>query len=93
MNRRAKINRKNVATHLMKYQLGLVKKDLNDAFTDNWEDWNITQEQYDEFKSYSIKTLKKIFKFNTNKAKATFDWFYDHFGLQIKKEQDDEQIN
>lgn len=88
MNRRAKINRKNIATHLMKYQLSLIGKELDDAFEEDWEDWTITQEQHDEFKSYSIKTLKKIFKFNTNKAKKTFDWFYNHFGLKIRQDND-----
>lgn len=92
MNRRAKINRKNVANHLMKYQLSLIDKSLDDAFTDDWEQWTITQEQYDEFRRYAIGTLKKVFKFNTNKAKATFDWFYNHFGLTIK-EIDNEQTN
>ena len=73
MNKRAKINRKNIATHLMKYQLSLVGKELDDAFEEDWEDWTITQEQYDEFKRYSINILKKVFKFNTYKAnKSTY---------------------
>ena len=88
MNRRAKINRKNIATHLMKYQLSLVGKELDDAFEEDWEDWTITQEQYDEFKRYSINILKKVFKFNTNKANKTFDWFYNHFGLKIRQDND-----
>lgn len=83
MNRRAKINRKNVAKHLMTYQLDLVGKDLDDTLSDDWEQWTLTVEQYEKFRQYSIKTLKKVFKFNTNKAKDTFRWFYRHFGLSI----------
>lgn len=85
MNRRKKINRKNVAKHLMRYQLELVGKQINDTIDSNWEDWTITEKQYDTFKIYSIKTLKKVFKFNTTKAKNTFDWFYRHFGLKVEE--------
>ena len=85
MNRRAKINRKNVAKHLMRYQLDLVGKDLDDTLEEEWDQWTLTVEQYEKFKAYSIKTLKKVFKFNTNKAKNTFEWFYKHFGLTINK--------
>jgi hypothetical protein len=85
MNARAKINRKNVAKHLMRYQLDLVGKDLNDTLEEEWDQWTLTVEQYEKFKAYSIKTLKKVFKFNTNKAKSTFEWFYKHFGLTINK--------
>ena len=67
----------------MRYQLNLVAKDLDNALDDNWAQWTLTVEQYEEFRRYSIKTLKKVFKFNTNKAKDTFRWFYRHFGLSI----------
>tara|TARA_B110000483_G_scaffold159847_1_gene189628 strand:+ start:753 stop:1043 length:291 start_codon:yes stop_codon:yes gene_type:complete len=83
MQKRAKINRKNIAKHLMRYQLNLVAKDLDNALDDNWAQWTLTEEQYEQFRQYSIKTLKKVFKFNTNKAKDTFMWFYRHFGLSI----------
>jgi hypothetical protein len=85
MNRRRKVNRKNVAKHLMRYQLDLVGKQINDTIDNEWEDWTITKKQYDRFRLYSIKTLKKVFKFNTNKAKDTFDWFYRHFGLKLEE--------
>ena len=68
----------------MKYQLDLVGKDLDDAFESDWEQWTLTVEQYEKFRQYSIRTLKKVFKFNTNKAKDTFMWFYRHFGLSIE---------
>jgi|TARA_B110000503_G_C6947740_1_gene329712 hypothetical protein len=83
MQKRSKINRKNIAKHLMRYQLNLVAKDLDNALDDNWAQWTLTVEQYEQFRQYSIKTLKKVFKFNTTKAKDTFSWFYRHFGLII----------
>jgi hypothetical protein len=46
----------------------------------------MTPEQYTDFEKYAIRTLKKVFKFNTNKAKETFNWFYNQFGLRIKSE-------
>tara|TARA_R110002153_G_scaffold64185_1_gene171835 strand:+ start:2153 stop:2416 length:264 start_codon:yes stop_codon:yes gene_type:complete len=82
MNRR-RINRKNVAKHLMKYQLDLVGRNFNDTNDNNWENWTITEKEYNKFKIYSIRTLKKVFKFNASKAIITFDWFYNHFGLKI----------
>jgi phenylalanine-4-hydroxylase len=44
----------------------------------------MTTEQFTEFKKYSIKLIKKVFKCNTTKALRTFDWFNLEFGLRIK---------
>ena len=52
---------------------------------DNWfHEWTMTTAQYEEFEKYAIPLLKKIFKFNTNKAKATFGFFILQYGLRIK---------
>jgi len=51
---------------------------------DWFHEWTMTTEQYEKFRAYAIPLLKKTFKFNTNKAKETFDWFNLQFGLRIK---------
>jgi hypothetical protein len=80
-----KINRLNVAEHLLEYQFNLIGKTKMDAIIDEtWiVGWSLTPEQYAQFKAYSIPLLKKVFKCNTNKAKDTFEWFMMQFGLMI----------
>lgn len=80
-----KINRLNVAEHLLEYQFNLIGKTKMDAIMDEtWiVGWSLTPEQYAQFKAYAIPVLKKVFKYNTNKAKETFEWFMMQFGLMI----------
>jgi hypothetical protein len=80
-----KINRLNVAEHLLEYQFNLIGKTKMDAIMDEtWiVGWSLTPEQYQQFRAYAIPVLKKVFKYNTNKAKETFEWFMMQFGLQI----------
>lgn len=82
----AKINRENIADHLIDYQLGMVGKSIQEAhMTKEWySKWTMTQEQHDEFKAYAIPLLKKVFKCNKAKAESTFAWFDLQFGLRIK---------
>ena len=83
---RVPVNRGNIMRHLIEYQLDMVGKRLVDTLDDDkwYFNWTMTGEQYAEFKQYAIRTMKKVFKFNTNKAKDSFDWFYKQFGLRIK---------
>lgn len=81
----AKVNRENIAEHLVDYQLEMVGKSMQEAhMTKEWySKWTMTQEQHDQFKAYAIPLLKKIFKFNKSKAESTFSWFDLQFGLKI----------
>jgi hypothetical protein len=81
-----KINRENISRHLIEYQLAMVGKSMMDTLDDDKWYFNITMttEQFTEFKKYSIKLIKKIFKCNTSRALKTFDWFNLAFGLRIK---------
>jgi hypothetical protein len=81
-----KITRENITRHLIEYQLAMVGKSMMDTLDDDKWYFNITMttEQFTEFKKYSIKLIKKIFKCNTTKALRTFDWFNLAFGLRIK---------
>ena len=87
MKQRAKINRANITRHLIEYQLDIVGKRLVDTLDDDkwYFNWTITREEHAMFKRYAIRTLKKVFKFNTTKANETFNWFYEQFGLIIKE--------
>lgn len=80
------VNRDNAGMHLFDYMLELMNKTRVDVVSnDKWRrEWSLTRNQYDIFRDYSIKTLKKTFKFRKAKAEATFEWFYKEFGLKIK---------
>lgn len=86
-----KITRENIADHLLEYQLNLIGKTIEDGQKNpNWiREWTISQEKYDKFKKYAIPLLKKVFKYNTSKAKYTFDWFDLGYGLKIKEDGKD----
>lgn len=81
-----KINRTTISKHLVEYQLKIVGKTLEDTLSDDkwYFNWTLTPKEHEEFKSYAIPLLKKIFKFNKSKAEQTFDWFNLQFGLRIK---------
>jgi hypothetical protein len=86
-----RINRDNVAEHLVEYQLALINKTVEEANeTPEWFSvWSMTEEQHEGFKAYALPLLKKVFKFNTNKAKSTFAWFDLCYGLRIQKKEND----
>jgi hypothetical protein len=81
-----KVNRSNVMRHLIEYQLDMVGKRLVDTLDDDkwYFNWTMTSAQRIEFNKYAIQTMKKVFKFNTNKAKDSLAWFHQQFGLRIK---------
>lgn len=93
MKKRAEINRANITRHLIEYQLDIVGKRLIDTLDDDkwYFNWTITREEHAMFKRYAIRTLKKVFKFNTTKANETFKWFYEQFGLRIKEKPIDHE--
>lgn len=86
MKKKAEINRSNIMRHLIEYQLDIVGKRLVDTLDDDkwYFNWTMTSEQRIEFNKYAIKTMKKVFKFNTSKAKENTNWFNNQFGLRIK---------
>jgi len=86
VKKQSDINRGNIIRHLIEYQLDMVGKRLVDTLNDDkwYFNWTMTNEQRSEFNKYAIKTMKKVFKFNTNKAKENLSWFNDQFGLRIK---------
>jgi hypothetical protein len=82
----AKINRENVADHLVDYQLDMIGKSMQEAYmTKEWySKWTMTSEQHETFKAYAIPLIKKVFKCNKARAESTFQWFDLQFGLRIK---------
>jgi hypothetical protein len=84
-----KIDRTNIAEHLIEYQLNMVGKTFADALKDNmwFFNWTLTDEQHAEFETYALALIKKVFKCNRAKAKQTFAWFDLEFGLRISTEK------
>lgn len=82
-----KINRTNIARHLLEYQLNMIgKTTVHTKHSNNWfKEWTITEIEYNFFKNYAIPLLRKTFKINTTKANETFEWFNMQFGLKLKK--------
>lgn len=80
-----KVNRSNIATHLIEYQLAMIGKTMADALKDDmwFFNWTITQEQHDVYKAYAIPLIKKTFKCNKSKAEYNFSWLDLEFGLRI----------
>ena len=79
------INRTNITEHLIEHQLNIIGTTISEIRDD--ELWYVnntfTNEQFEEFRRYSIPLLKKVFKFNKSKAESTFEWFNLQFGLKI----------
>lgn len=80
----SKIDRTNIADHLLKYQFNLINKTLSEAeLNEDWiDEWSISQEKFEEFKKYAVPLIKKVFKCNKTRALSTFDWFNMSFGLK-----------
>jgi hypothetical protein len=80
------INRTNINDHLIEYQLNMVGKTIEDAKKDEmwFNNFTMTSQQHELFKSYAIPLLRKVFKFNKGKAEQTFQWFDLGYGLRIK---------
>ena len=78
-----KINRSNVSEHLFEFQLNLIGKTIADiAKEDDWKhSWKLTENEKKIFKSYAFAILKKVYRFNTIKAKETYSFFENEFGL------------
>jgi len=81
-----KITRDNITKHLIEYQLQMVGKSLLDTLDDDMWYFNITmtQAEYEEFRKYAVKLIRKTFRCNRLKGEKTFDWFNLQFGLRIK---------
>jgi hypothetical protein len=84
-------NRNNMIDYLIDYQLKLVGLSIDDVLImdsedDSWRKNKITYSQYIEFRKHAIPIMQKVYKFNRKKAESNFEWFFNEFGLTIKKE-------
>lgn len=78
-----KIDRTNIATHLLEYQFSLINKTIQQAEQDEaWiVKWTLTPQQQEELTTYAIPLIKKVFKCNKSRAQTTLNWFRKDFGL------------
>jgi hypothetical protein len=81
-----KINKHNLATHLIEYQLHLIGKTLKDAENDElwFYNFTMTETQFNLFRRYALLLIQKVYKYNKAKTERTFDWFNLGYGLRIK---------
>ena len=81
-----KITRENITRHLIEYQLAMVGKSMMDTLDDDKWYFNITmtREQFEEFKLYAVKLIRKTFKCNKLNGEKRFDSFNLALGLRIK---------
>lgn len=84
-----KVNRENIAEHLIEYQLNMVGKTIEEARkNDNWyHEWTFTEKQFEVFKGYAIPLMRKVLKLNKAAAEKNFAWFDLTYGLRIKKQE------
>lgn len=82
-----KVNRENIAHHLLEYQLSLIGKTFKEAKENKqWlTEWSITPELQTKLFKYAIPLIKKVFKCNTSKATHTFNWFDFGWGLRVEE--------
>jgi len=82
-----KINRENLANHLIVYQLSLIGKTVKEASKDReWSyKWTIPEDKYKEYRKYSLATIQKVLKCTPKKARGIFGALYFCFGLNIEK--------
>lgn len=81
-----RITRENIGVHLMDYQLEMVGKTRLEMIDDDkWRfNFTMTRTQSEEFHSYAIPLLMKVFHCTKPKAEENFQWFKSMFGLRIK---------
>lgn len=82
------INRINVSEHLMEFQFNILGKTMADTiYETSWkQEWKLSESQKKLFKSYATGVLKKVFRFNTSKARETYKFFDENFGLSVIRE-------
>ena len=79
------ITRINVSEHLLEFQFNILGKTMSDTIEETWwkTEWRLSVKQKKLFRSYAMGVLKKVFRFNTSKAKETYDFFDSNFGLPL----------
>ena len=84
--RRPKLTEQTIAMHLINEQLAYVGKTWDEVKDDpEWFSNNrLTKKQYAEWKEYSIKQIKKVYKFDFQQAELEFSWFDMGYGLSVE---------
>lgn len=92
-----KITRANIVDHLINKELAYVGKTMEDIKDDpEWYRNNtMTKEQYEEWKEYSKKLMKKVLKYKKHfidREFAMLDLMYGLKVLEENKEENKEEI-
>jgi hypothetical protein len=80
-----KINKHNLATHLIEYQLQLIGKTLGDAEGDErwFSNFTMNKTQFELFHRYALLLIQKVNKGSMARTLKTFDWFNLMYGLRV----------
>ena len=80
-----KINKHNLVTHLIEYQLQLIGKTLDDAEGDErwFSNFTMTKIQFELFRRYALLLIQKVYKGSKAMTEKRFDWFNLGYGMRV----------
>jgi aminoglycoside/choline kinase family phosphotransferase len=78
-----------IATQILNKQLSYFNKTIDDVKNvENWyETEEFTQEQFEEWKNFSINLIVKKLKCNKDYAKKQFSWINLMWGFKVKENE------
>ena len=90
-----KVTRRNIVDHLINKELAYVGKTMDDIKDDpEWYRNNtMTKEQYEEWKEYSKKLMKKVLKYKKHFIDREFAMLDLMYGLKVLEEENKEEEN
>ena len=91
MTENFKITRQNLVNHLIQKELDYVGKTVDGVKDepDWYTNYTLTPEQHDEWKSYCLKTIKKVLRTTKHRTESEFAWLDLMYGLKVLKNDND----
>lgn len=80
------MKRDELVINILNAELKYINKTIEEVKEEeNWYNTNtITEEQFEEWKTYSLALIKKYLKCNKATAEKEFSWFNLMYGLKIQ---------
>lgn len=81
------IKKEELITEMLNKQLSYVGKTIEDVKGEEewYSNYAITEEQFQEWKSFCMDILKKKFKYPVKRAELEFSFFNLNYGLRVKE--------
>jgi hypothetical protein len=81
------MKRDTLVIDILKAELKYINKTIEEVKEE--EEWynkyTITEEQYEEWKTYSTALIQKVLKCNKATAEKEFSWFNLMYGIKVKQ--------